>query len=360
MRLVLVTNDYPPRPGGIQQYLGNLVDAFPGDVLVLAPADGPAATGRGESIVRRDKRTWMFPSRRIARWVDEAVATHRADAVLFGAPLPLPLVAKRLGGRVPVGVVCHGAEISIPAVFPVARSVLRRALREADVRFAVSHHTQRRVGALTGMDVRYLGGGVDIASFAPRPGPGVAPEGGPFVLGCVSRFVPRKGQDRIILAARELRRGGHEVEVLLVGKGRKERSLRSLAERSGVPVRFEIDVAWDRLPALYGEMDVFCMPCRSRWGGLEVEGLGLVFLEAAATGLPVIAGLSGGAPETVEPGVSGYLVGDADGIVSAVEHLIATPSLAEQMGAAGRARAEREFTWATVADRLVEGFRAVR
>lgn len=174
------------------------------------------------------------------------------------------------------------------------------------------------------------------------------------MIGCVSRFVPRKGQDRVILAARRLRDRGWDVAVLLVGKGRTERRLRRLAGRLEVPVRFAVDVPWSRLGGLYREMDVFCMPCRSRWFGLEVEGLGLVFLEAAASGLPVLAGNSGGAPETVDPGRTGFVVRGVDDIVEAMEHLLQDPERAAAMGRASRALMETEFTWDRVVARLVE------
>ncbi len=359
MRLLVVTNDYPPRPGGIQQYLGNLVDAYPDEVRVLAPADGAATNARGESIVERDRRSWMMPTRRVARWVADRARDHDADAVLFGAPYPLPWLIGRLGLDVPVGVLCHGAEITFPAAIPLARGALARALRRADVVFAVSRFTQRRVRALTGRDVAYLGGGVDVTAFAPRPdGPGRQDRDG-LVVGCVSRFVPRKGQDRLIAAASELRSRGRDVRLVLVGRGRTEARLRSKVEAASIPARFEVDVPWSRLGDLYAEMDVFCMPCRSRWGGLEVEGLGLVFLEAAAAGLPVLAGTSGGAPETVVPGVTGYVVGDVGSIVEAVELLAEDPAKRARLGAAGRARVAADFTWDRVVARLLAGFRAV-
>ena len=177
------------------------------------------------------------------------------------------------------------------------------------------------------------------------------------MVGCVSRFVPRKGQHRLLEAAARLER---DVEVLLVGKGRKEGDLRSLAARLGVRTRFAIDVPWSELPGLYRQMDVFAMPCRSRWGGLEVEGLGLVFLEASATGLPVLAGDSGGSPETVIRGETGFVVHDVADVVEGLDLLLADPERARQMGAAGRAMVERDFTWKRVVERVQTGFRTAQ
>jgi phosphatidylinositol alpha-1,6-mannosyltransferase len=202
--------------------------------------------------------------------------------------------------------------------------------------------------------VSHIGGGVDVTTFTPAPARPDRP-----VVGCVSRFVPRKGQRRVLAAAAALRDEGVETDVLLVGKGRDERALRRLAERLGLPVRFEVGVPWDRLPGLYGEMAVFAMPCRSRWFGLEAEGLGLVFLEAAAAGLPVIAGDSGGSPETVLPGRTGFVVDGTDALTEGLRVLLGDPDTARAMGAAGRDRVVAEFTWEAVAGRLMAGLTEV-
>ncbi len=144
--------------------------------------------------------------------------------------------------------------------------------------------------------------------------------------------------------------------MLLVGKGRTEDALRSQAAKLDMDVRFAVDVPWRELPGLYRDMDIFCMPTSSRWGGLEVEGLGLVYLEAAATGLPVLAGDSGGSPETVIPGVTGFIVADVDAIIEGLEILLADPDTARAMGQAGRRFVEEEFTWERVIQRLHAGF----
>jgi len=355
VRLLVVTNDYPPKPGGIQQWLGNLVDHFDGDVRVLAPADRPATTASGEAIVRRDRRRFMWPTRRIGSWVAAEAADFRADAVLFGAPHPLPAIIPRLRGTFagPIAVMTHGAEVTIPAAFPVTRQMLSRTLRRADVMFAVSRYTARKVSRLAGQHVIAVGAGVDVTGFSPTQRPD-AP-----VVGCVSRFVPRKGQDRLIEAAARLRRSGIPAELILVGKGRTEALLRRLAERRGVPVRFEVDVPWAALPDLYREMAVFAMPSRSRWMGLEVEGLGIVYLEAAATGLPVVAGDSGGAPEAVIPGVTGYVASDVVSLEAALRRLLENRSVADRMGGAGRAWVEAEHTWSHVAARVKNALEAV-
>jgi len=309
--------------------------------------------------VRHPRRTYMLPTRSTGAWIVEAARGFEPEAVVFGAPHPLPWLASDLKEAlgVPVGVICHGAEITIPAAIPGLRSLLRATLLRSDVVFAVSHYTARRVGRLLKRDVTVLGGGVDVEVFRP---PASREAGRLPVVGCISRFVPRKGQHRLIAAAAELRRAGTPVQLLFVGRGRTEEALRRLAARLGVAARFDVDVPWSRLPDLYGEMDVFCVPCRTRWAGLEVEGLGLVFLEAAATGLPVLAGDSGGAPETVLPGETGYVVHSVNDIVEALRMLLDDPVRARRMGDRGRDRVASEFTWDRVAARLVAGLAATR
>jgi phosphatidyl-myo-inositol dimannoside synthase len=350
VRLLLVTNDYPPKPGGIQMYLRNFVDAFPGEVLVYGPSDA-AAPPHEQGIVRGDA-TYMVPTPALARSIIGAASAFSPDAILFGAPHPLPWLGstlrKALG--VPFGVLSHGAEVTLPAAIPGSRQLLGRVLRSADVCFAVSRFTADRVSRLTGRDAVFLGAGVEVETFTPAP---VRVTRDRPVIGCVSRFVPRKGQDRLIEAAA---RSGRDVEVLLVGKGRTEGALRKLASEADVVVRFAVDVPWADLPGLYRSMDIFCMPTRSRWGGLEVEGLGLVYLEAAATGLPVLAGGSGGSPETVRPGETGFIVSDVGDIVDAIRLLLDDPERAVAMGRAGRAFVEAEYTWERVIERFEAGF----
>ena len=344
MRVLLVTNDYPPRPGGIQQYLAGFVMALGDRVRVLAPRDYGPAPGQ----VVRDRRQFMWPTRRVRRWIAHQIADHEPDVLLFGAPHPLALLGPRLrrDTGVPYAVLTHGAEVTIPAAFPITRQLLRRPLRRADALLAVSEYTAGRVQRLSGRPVDVLGAGVDPA-FSPR----ADRSGGPLVVGCVSRFVPRKGQARVLRACARLASEGHDLNVLLVGTGRSERRLRSLERRLGVRTRFTVGVPFAQLPELYREMDVFAMPCRSRWLGLETEGFGVVFIEAAASGLPVVAGDSGGAPETVEPGVTGFVVDREDALTDALRILSDDQSLRREMGAAGRSRALERYSWDQVAER---------
>ena len=351
MRLLVVTNDYPPKPGGIQQYLRGMVDAYPDPIRVLAPADDADDDDR---IVRHHKR-FMWPTPAVRRWIEGQAKEFEADFLLFGAPTPLPVLGRRLRTSlgIPFGVLSHGAELTLPGAVLGLRQVIAGPLKAADVRLAVSNYTGGVVERLAKRPVDVIGTGVDTAHFSPDgAGPDAAANTG-ATLGCVSRFVPRKGQRRVLEAAAELRRRGRDVEVLLVGRGRLEPKLRRLAAELEVPTRFEVGVPWSRLGELYREIDIFCMPCRSRWFGLETEGFGLVYLEAAATGLPVLAGTSGGAPETVVPGETGFVVDSVAHIVEASEMLLDDPARAALMGERGRKRVEHEFTWAASTQRLL-------
>lgn len=350
MRVLLVTNDFPPQPGGIQQYLKGWVGHFPGEVRVLAPRG--AAADDAEVVVRSRSR-FMLPTRATRRWVRRNVEEFRPDMILFGAPHPLAHMGPRLRRHtgVPYAVLCHGAEVTIPAAFPLARQLVAWPLRRADLVLAVSRFTARRVERVARRPVTVVGAGIG-EGFRPGDGPEKT------VVGCVSRFVPRKGQARVLRAVAKLRSEGRDLEALMVGTGRDERRLRRLAARLGVPTTFQVGVAYADLPDMYRSMSVFAMPSRSRWFGLEVEGLGLVYLEAAACGLPVITGDSGGAPETVVPGVTGFVAWSDAHLVDALRSLVDDAEMAREMGSAGVTWVAENYTWPAVIDRFTAALRA--
>ncbi len=348
MRLLLVTNDFPPKAGGIQQYLGNLVERFEGEVRVLAPLHEGVPS---QPNTVRGGRRYMLPTRKVQRWVRSNIEEFSPDVVLYGAPHPLAQLGPKLRAEtgVPYGVITHGAEVTLPSAIPGLRQILGRTLKRADILFAVSRFTAARVGTLAGQEPVVLGVGVDLEVFYPAP---PRPDGAAIVIGCASRFVPRKGHVRVIAAAETFAALGHSVEVLIAGKGRLEKRIRRRAATSTIPVRVEVDVEWSGLADLYREMDIFAMPSRSRWAGLEVEGLGIVYLEAAATGIPVVAGSSGGAPETVVPAVTGFVATSVNELVEAFE--LAVSSRVE-IGKAARVRAETDYSWEAVMDRFCAG-----
>ena len=366
-RTLLVSNDFPPRPGGIQSYLYEIGCRLPPDRLVAYVPDWPGASDLDRSLpfpVVRHPGPLMLPVPDVARRARRIAREHGCDTVWFGAAAPLGLFGPvlRRGGVDRVVASTHGHEVGW-AMTPGGRAALRRVGRGSDVVTVVSRYTRRRLAAVFGplVALEHLPPGVDTAAFRPDPGAraeirrryrlGQAP-----VVGCVSRLVPRKGQDVLVRALPEIRRRVPGAVLLLVGDGRYRGALQRLARGCGVDgaVRCTGSVPWAELPAHHATCDVFAMPCRTRGGGLDVEGLGIVLLEAAATGLPVVVGNSGGAPETVQDGATGHIVDgrDVPAVARTVAALLADPDRAVAMGAAGRDRMCREWRWSTRADRM--------
>ena len=267
----------------------------------------------------------------VAGWVANEIAEFEPDALLFGAPHPLPAIIPKLRSEFagPIAVMTHGAEVTLPAALPVRDSGCDARCGAPTCCWRCPVHGRQGWQADRAKWSR--SGRASTSSRSPPLIDRAAP-----VIGCVSRFVPRKGQDRLIEVAGQLRQTGIPVELILVGKGRWESRLRRLADARQVPTRFEVDVPWETLARALSEMAVFAMPAKSRWAGLEVEGLGIVYLEAAAAGLPVVAGDSGGAPEAVLPGVTGFVSHDDTTLESAIRTLIedqtSRPKWAPQAG----------------------------
>ncbi|MGH3787544.1 MAG: glycosyltransferase family 4 protein [Pseudonocardiaceae bacterium] len=359
-RILLVTNDFPPRPGGIQAYLHQLALLLPaGQVTVFAPASPEAAAfdSRMPLPIVRYPSPLLLPTPAVLRRAAGLLRELRCETAWFGAAAPLALLgpALRRAGAGRIVASSHGHEVGW-SMLPPGRMALRRIGTDADVITAVSQYTRRRVASAFGPQARLelLPPGVDCAAF--RPDPGARAEirrrhrlgDGPVVL-CVSRLVARKGQDTLVRALPAIRRQVPGATLLLVGDGPKRVALYRLAKSCGVAgaVVCTGPVPWSELPAYYAAGDVFAMPCRTRGHGLDVEGFGLVFLEAAATGLPVVAGNAGGARETVRVGDTGDLVNGRDvaAVARTVATLLADPERAAAMGRRGRRWMLQEWSW---------------
>ncbi|MFI7437494.1 glycosyltransferase [Micromonospora haikouensis] len=366
-RTLLITNDFPPRPGGIQSFVHNLAVRQPtGSVVVYASSWRGAEKFDADQPfeVVRERTKVLLPTPLIARRAARLARRHDCDTVWFGAAAPLGLLAaglRRRAGVRRVVALTHGHEVGWAAL-PGARTALRRIGRGADVITYLGEYTRVRLErALHGLtELHRLAPGVDVDTYHPsvdgepvRARLGLADR--PVVV-CVSRLVPRKGQDMLIRALPEIRRRVPDAALLVVGGGPYRGDLEKLARQTGVErdVVFTGSVPAAELPAHYAAGDVYAMPCRTRNRGLDVEGLGIVYLEASATGLPVVAGDSGGAPDAVREGETGYVVPGRDVALLAdrVATLLADRDLARQLGAAGRAWVEREWRWETQAARL--------
>ncbi len=373
-KVLIVTNDYPPRRGGIQSFVHALACRLPADgVVVYAPAwDGAADfDSRLPFPVIRHPGSLMLPVPGVRERAKALLADHGCDTVVFGAAAPLGLLGpslRRAGARRLIAIT-HGHEAGWAAL-PGAKGLLRRIGDDVDVvTYLAEYFRVRLAKALSpaaAARMVQLAPGVDPASFRPGAGGtevrkrlGIEPDRP--VVACVSRMVPRKGQDTLIRAwprvlARSSASGLPGPLLMLVSDGPYRPQLERLAARTGVAdsVLFTGAVGAEELPAYYDAGDIFAMPCRTRRGGLDVEGLGIVYLEASAAGLPVVGGDSGGAPDAIQDGETGYVVpgGSVEAVADRISQLLADPAGAAAMGDKGQAWVEREWTWDLVAERF--------
>lgn len=369
--MLCVTNDFPPRAGGIQAFVHGVLVRQPEDsVVVYAPKwKGDAAFDAEQPFpVVRHRTSLMVPEPTVLRRAREIARAEGCDRVVFGAAAPLGLLAPRLaraGVHTSVGIT-HGHEAAW-AQTPGPQQVLRRIGEGLDRMTYLGSYTHGRISAAltpsAASRMRQLVPGVDSQTF----NPGRAAEGLAIreryglvdrpVIVCVSRLMPRKGQDSLIRALPRIRAvSGQDVALLIVGGGPYRKDLAALVTEQGVEAHVVITggVPWSELPGHYAAGDVFAMPSRTRQRGWDVEGLGIVYLEASATGLPVVSGDSGGAPDAVREGETGFVVGgrDQDALVERICRLLTDPELAARMGVAGRAWVESSWGWDRSAERL--------
>jgi phosphatidylinositol alpha-1,6-mannosyltransferase len=365
---LLVTNDFPPKIGGIQSYLWELWRRLPPDdvtVLTSPYADADVFDEQQKFRIERTREPVLLPNPILNRRVRVLAEEVGAALVVIDPALPLGLIGPSLG--LPYAVVLHGAEVAVPGRLPGSRRALARVLRSASLVIAAGGYpeAEARRAEPRLRRVVHVPPGVDTSRFVPLApiekarvrtrldlaGPG------PLILS-VSRLVPRKGMDVLIEAAARLRGVGHrDLVVAIAGQGRDKPRLEHLIRRTSAPVRLLGRVPGGDLPDLFACADVFVLSCRSRWAGLEQEGFGIVFLEAAAAGVPSIAGASGGAAEAVEDGTTGFVLGDPTdpaALANLIDKLLSDPGLASRQGQAARHRAELEYSYDVVAARLQE------
>jgi phosphatidylinositol alpha-1,6-mannosyltransferase len=367
-RTLVVTNDYPPRPGGIQTFVHELLRRLPPeDVVVLASTWRGAAEFDAEQActVIREPTKVLLPTPAVGRRAAALLAEHECTSVLFGAAAPLGLIGPTLrdAGAQRLVALTHGHEAGWAGI-PGMRQVLRAVGARLDVITYLGEYTRQRIADAVGADAAtrmvQLTPGVDDTVF--RPDVDTAALRARYELGdrpvvvCVSRLMPRKGQDVLVEAWPRVREQVPDAVLLLVGGGphrdvlqRRVSDLRLVHD-----VRLTGSVPWSQLPAHYALGQVFAMPCRTRHRGLDVEGLGIVYLEASATGLPVIAGRSGGAPDAVLDGETGLVVDGTDTaeVATAVTDLLIDGDRRAAMGAAGRAWVARAWRWERQVQRL--------
>jgi phosphatidylinositol alpha-1,6-mannosyltransferase len=374
----LVTNDFPPKVGGIQSYLWEVWQRLdPDSFAVLTARSHPDAAafdaeqrGNGYRIERTRWPVLYFPTPWLRRTVRRAAHAHSASLVLLDPVVPLGLLGPSLG--LPYGIVLHGAELAVPGRLPLARHTVAHVLRGASVIVAAGRYpaAEARRAAPGGLaTIVEVPPGVDVSQFRPLRGDARLsarrllglPEDG-LLVASVSRLVPRKGMDTLVRAAGRLGPTFSGLTVAIAGAGRDASRLQRLVERERAPVRLVGRLSEEDKCLLLGAADVFVMACRDRWMGLEQEGFGIVFLEAAAAGVPQIAGASGGAAEAVEDGVTGLVVdqpGDAGAVALALRRLLMDPELRRRMGESARSRASTSFDYDVLARRLARALTEV-
>jgi phosphatidyl-myo-inositol dimannoside synthase len=362
---LLVTNDFPPKIGGIQSLLWEWWRRLPPEsfAVLTSPHAGSAAFDEAQPFhIERTREPVLLPHPWMVRRINDMAKRVGAELVVLDPAVPLGLVGPSLD--LPYDVVLHGAEVTVPGRLPGTKQTLSHVLRHARHIVAAGGYpaAEAELAAGRSLPITVVPPGVDIERFHPllaeqraaarrRFGVPVDAE----LIVSISRLVPRKGFDTAIRAAALLGPSRPKLVLAISGGGRDEGRLRRLAAELNAPVRFLGRVTNDELPSLYGCADLYAMLCRNRWGGLEQEGFGIVFVEAAACGVAQVAGDSGGAAEAVADGCTGVVVRHperAEEVARAFEKLLDDPAGLIAMGHAARRRAEEEFAYDVLATRL--------
>ena len=368
MTHLLVTNDFPPKVGGIQSYLWELWRRLPpGEAVVLTTPWPGAAEWDAEQPFRieRTREKVLLPTGGLVRRVRRLAESAGASLVVVDPALPVGLIGRRVG--LPYAVIVHGAEVTVPGRLPVTRPLLARVLRSAAGVIAAGRYPAEEAARAAGGpdrvgDITVVPPGVDTNRFSVLTPEAKAraraelglPVDGRLVVS-VSRLVPRKGMDVLIDAAARLAPARPDLTVAIAGTGRDRSRLARRIADTGAPVRLLGRIDDRQLAALNGSADVFAMLCRDRWAGLEQEGFGIVFLEAASCGVPQVAGRSGGASDAVEHDRTGLVVDhphDTSAVADALAGLLDDPERRQRFGEAARRRAVAEFAYDTLAERL--------
>ena len=362
---LLVTNDFPPKIGGIQNLLYEWWRRLPSEsfAVLTSPYSGSKQFDAAQSFeVRRTREPVLLPHPLMIHKINKMAKRIGAELVVLDPALPLGLIGPHL--NLPYAVVLHGAEIVVPGRLPVVSRLLSRVLNNAELIIASGSYPAAEASRIcrSSKRIEVITPGVDIQRFKvlsseqraeARKQFGVA-EDAQLIVG-ISRLVPRKGFDVLIRAVARLAIEFPKLRLIIGGDGRDRARLERIARELMSPTTFLGRVLDDDLPKLYGCADINAMLCRSRWMGLEQEGFGIVFAEAAACGVPQIAGRSGGASDAVDHDISGLIVEDptrVDDVVSSLRRLLVDKSQLLKMGQASRLRAENLFDYDKLALKL--------
>ena len=367
MKHLLVTNDYPPKIGGIQSLLWEWWRRLPPEsfAVLTSPYEGAEEFDAGEPYrIERTREPVLLPHPWMVRQVNSLADEFGAELVVIDPAVPLGLIGPSL--NLPYDLVLHGAEVTVPGRLPGARQALAYTLTRARGIIAAGGYpaAEGEHAAGRSLPTTVVPCGVDPDKFHPldpserraaREHFGI-PDDAEVIVG-VSRLVPRKGFDTAIRAVARMRLTRPDLLLVIAGSGRDHDRLERLATELDAPVRFLGRIPNADLPPLYGCADIFTMLCRNRWGGLEQEGFGIVFVEAAACGVAQVAGDSGGAAEAVADGETGIVISDPENVQSVVDaftRLLDDDALRTSMGERSRQRTLDEFAYDVLARRLGE------
>ena len=362
---LLVTNDFPPKIGGIQNLLYEWWRRLPSEsfAVLTSPYSGSKQFDAAQSFeIRRTREPVLLPHPLMVHKINKMAKQFGAELVVLDPALPLGLIGPNL--NLPYAVVLHGAEIVVPGRLPVVWRLLARVLNNAELIIASGSYPAAEASRVcrSSKRIEVITPGVDIQRFKvlsseqrieARKQFGVA-EDAELIVG-ISRLVPRKGFDVLIRAVARLAIEFPKLRLIVGGDGRDRARLERIARELMSPTTFLGRVSDDDLPKLYGCADINAMLCRSRWMGIEQEGFGIVFAEAAACGVPQIAGRSGGASDAVDHDITGLIVEDptrVDDVVSSLRRLLVDKSQLLKMGQASRLRAENLFDYDKLALKL--------
>ena len=353
-KVLLVTNDLGPRAGGIETFVLGLIEGLPKDSLIIYTSSQKGAKAfdaqlleKFGAVVIRDRAKMLLPTPRITRMAVKILKQQQIKNVWFGAAAPLALMAGKLrsAGASNIVALTHGHEVWW-AKIPILKSLLKKIIKDVDHLGYLGDFTKGEIAKISKQPQKFLqiAPGIDTEHFAPKSARGDLIEkyrlDGRRVIVSVGRLVHRKGQDELVKAMPKILEQFPDAILLFVGEGPIKQMLFNSAKQLGVlpKVVFAGRVSHHDLPDYISLGEIFAMPVRSRFSGLEVEGLGIVYLEASACGLPVIVGNSGGAVDAVLDKKTGLLVDGtkSDQIADAICELLANPERAKQMGAAGR------------------------
>ena len=361
---LFITNDFGPRAGGIETFVHGLIERLPkGSVIVYTSAQANAQTFDAEWLLKygveviRDRSKILLPTPRVIKACQKLISNRKLSKVAFGAAAPLAMMARamRSAGAQKVVALTHGHEVWWAKVPPFSFAI-RYMSKNIDAITYLGDYTKGEISkALSeadGSKLVQIAPGIDVDHFIPTDSSNLRAELGltdKSVIISVGRLVHRKGQDKLISALPEIKTSVPNVHLVLVGVGPHQDYLEKLALKLNVSdcVTFIGRINYAELPKYICLGDIFAMPSRSRFFGLEVEGLGIVYLEASACGLPVVGGKSGGAPDAVLVGETGVVVDGTNPseIADACIELLNNPELCALMGANGRAWIIENWRW---------------